>query len=155
MFANNQISGTSREKKGTTNNFASLIFSLTFFLYESLLHIPSWYWRYSTARFLIYSYMIAQRSTASIFPEESTKLAECISHQMLRTPLPCNFQECDDLPRPPVYPHPQTDTEQKEHKNILMWKKSMKLICFSFSPCHTMRSAHPLSSHPAILIIQW
>lgn len=98
--------------------------------------------------------MIAQRSTASIFPEASTKLAESISPQMLKTSLPCNFQKCDDLLGPSVYPHPQTDTEQKECKNILMGEKSMKLICFSFSPCHAMSSAHPLGSHRAILIIQ-
>lgn len=135
------------KKKGTTNSLVSLIFSWSLFLCKPLLHIPSLCWRYSTARFLIYSYMIAQRSTASIFPEASTKLAERISPQMLKTSLPCNFQECDDLLGPLVYPHPQTDTEQKEYKNILMGGKKYEvdLLFFLSLPCHVLCSP-PLQS---------
>lgn len=143
------------KKKELPTTLLHLFLACNFFLYKSLLRIPSLCWRYSMARFFIDSYMIAQRLTVLVLPEESTKLAESISPQILKTPLPCNFQECDDLPVPSVYPHPQTDTEQKECKNIFMWKKSMDLISFSFSPCHTIWSAYPLCSHPAILIIQW
>lgn len=114
MFANNHTSSILGEKKESLTT--SLIFSFLFLLRESSFCIPSLCWRYSTTRLLIYSYVLPQRSTASVFLEATTNLAESSSPIVLNTPPPfraTNFQELDNLPGPCTHINKLTLNKEK------------------------------------------